>query len=134
MNEKFKEDLAAFVRDIREMCQHTTCSNCRLHVSGRCGGALIGSFFDADAAIGGVEAYRRRRKPCEEVIDRAVDVYTIEVEVERDRSSCANRSVDRCAEHLKQGVWQYYGCNSDVAVRVLSAKRFVLESHREETE
>lgn len=132
MNKNFKIELAAFAKDLREMCKTHTCADCPIgdkngvHVC-----RMTSDFFDLNKSLAAVEAYRKRKKPCAEVINKARDVYTIEVEMEIERNSwCANHSVDSCAENLRQDVWQYYS-NNNVTVRVLSAERFVLESHRE---
>lgn len=135
MNETFKTELAAFARDVNAICDANpdTCEHCPLvdMNDGYCKAGFLNSKFDPEVAISAVEAYRKRKKPCAEVIDRALDIYTIEIEVERKGFECDLRSAEDCAKHAMMGLKRFYN-NSWNTVRVLSAKRFVLESHKEE--
>lgn len=131
----FKKELAAFAEDIREMCQNTSCSNCRLRSNGYCGGTPIGSFFYADAALAAVEEYRSSKKPRVEERDKALDVYRIEVVVERSGRLGLAYSASDHAKLLQGSIEGFYARgHSDrksAVVRVLSTKRFALESHKE---
>lgn len=134
MNDNFKSQLAAFLEDAKAICRnHPYCRECELGRDGCCAARLSGNAFDLEAVCAAVEAYRKRKKPCAEVIDRALDVYTIEVEMLRGRASSQSWTPKQCAKYAA-------GCIKDACtgksptVRVLSAKRFVLESHREEEE
>lgn len=138
MNETFKTDFAALVRDLRAFCELNTdsCEHCPLFDAkdGFCNGSWRNDSFDLEAVVAAVEAYRKRKKPCAEVIDRALDIYTFEVEAERSYTH-ANEPIpvkehaDFIATFLCLQL--YGGTPLSSAVRVLSAKRFVLESHRE---
>ena len=134
MNNNFKEQLAEFARDLKAMCDANphTCQHCPLtSADGCCKGGLLNSIFDPEATIAAVEAYRKRKKPCVEIIYRALDVYTIEVEVERGAVG-ATRTAKYFAEGAVNELQCYYkSVDRPATVRVLSAKRFVLESHRE---
>lgn len=138
MNDNFKNQLAAFARDVKAICDANphTYQHCPLSdADGCCKGVLMNSIFDPDAVIAAVEAYRKRRKPCAEVIDRAVDIYTIEVEVERiyplaNEPIPVKEHADFIATFLRRQMFN--GTPLSAAVRVLSAKRYVLESHRED--
>lgn len=134
MNETFKNQLAAFARDLKAMCDENphTCQYCPLtDADGYCKGGLLNSVFDPEAVIHAVEDYRKRRKPCAEVIDKTVDIYTIEVEVERGAVG-ATMPAKYFAECAVGELQRYFRLSAQPAtVRVLSAKRFVLESHRE---
>lgn len=132
MNETFKTELAAFARDLREMCKSHTCANCPIgDKNGVCVRRITSDSFNLNEAIAAVEAYRKRKKPCAEVIDRALDVYTIEVEVVRGAVG-ATMPAEYFAEGAVSELRDYYeSVGRPYAVRVLSAKRFVLESHRE---
>lgn len=133
MDETFKNQLAEFARDLAAICADHSCRSCPLRDDdGPCRGRLADVFFDTDKAIAAVEAYRTRKKPCAEVIDKAVDVYTIEVEVERGAVG-ATMPAKYFAECAVEELQRYFRLSAQSAtVRVLSAKRFVLESHRED--
>lgn len=136
MNETFKTELAAFARDLKAMCDENphTCQYCPLtDADGYCKGGLLNSVFDPEAVIAAVEAYRKRKKPCAEVIDRALDIYTIEVQTIRDSWYLFEKDVKSCAEDAAEALACHLFVNEckDTVARVLSAKRFVLESHRE---
>lgn len=136
MNETFKTELAEFARDVNAICDAhpDTCEHCPMvdMNDGYCKAGFLNSLFDAEAAIAAVEAYRNRKKPCAEVIDRALDVYTIEVEIDYIPKGCYVPSATDCSEKLRKQIEWYYGYNKWAAVRVLSAKRFVLKSHKED--
>lgn len=141
MNDNFKAELTAFMQDINAICESNTgssCKHCPLWDSNEraCMVSPMGIEFIPDQAIAAVEAYRKRKKPCAEVIDRALDVYTIEVEVERKGAAPNSVSEKHYADALRKHLIAYYGqvINGSVVVRVLSAKRFALQSHREEEE
>lgn len=135
MNDNFKTELAEFARDVNAMCDANpdTCEHCPLidMDDGYCKAGFLNSCFDAEAAIAAVEAYRKRKKPCAEVIDRTLDVYNIEVKITRStppKNWTAKDGAQYAVDYLRRGY-----CTDDCAtVRVLSAKRYVLESHREE--
>lgn len=134
MNDNFKSQLAALARDVKAICESQCfCSDCELWRDGFCVSRMSGKAFDVEAVCAAVEAYRKHKKPCAEMIDRALDIYTIEVEMLRGRASSQSWTPKQCAKYAA-------GCIKDACtgksptVRVLSAKRFVLESHREEEE
>lgn len=137
MNDNFKDQLAAFAEDIKEMCDSNpdTCEHCPLvdMDDGYCKAGFLNSVFDPETVIAAVEAYRKRKKPCAEVIDRALDVYNIEVEITRStppKNWTAEQGAQYAVDYLRRG----YTVDDCATVRVLSAKRFVLESHMEEEE
>ena len=135
MNENFKTELAAFTRDVKAICmEQFCCVACPFSLGDPPSCAVNYNDLDLDAAIAAVEAYRKRKKPCAEVIDKAMDVYTIEVEVER--SPCdALMAAEIFANGAKHILDEHYMKTHKLAtVRVLSAKRFVMESHREDEE
>ncbi|MBR5948622.1 MAG: hypothetical protein IKZ82_08280 [Clostridia bacterium] len=137
MNENFKTELAAVARDLREMCENKKllCNNCELCRDGYCASRLTAKAFDPEAVVAAVENYRKRKKPCAEVIDKFVDIYTIEVELHCTVEGGHDPSAAECSEKLRKHIGEvYYGNRNSATVRVLSAKRFVLESHREDEE
>lgn len=86
-----------------------------------------------EAVLAAVEDYRKHKKPKPEVIDKAVDVYTIEVEIERGKFTAQVWTPKQGAECIADYIKSAYQGNCTAATAtVLSAKRFVLESHRED--
>lgn len=135
MNENFKTKLAAFMRDMADICTKSTCRDgyCPLMLDGVCMNNLQSLREEPNFIHAAVEAYRRRKKPCAEVIDEALDVYTIEVEIVRGKASAQNWTPQQGASYTADYIKSAY--QGDCAtVRVLSAKRFVLESRREKEE
>lgn len=135
MNENFKTELAAFARDVRAICEsQVACADCPLSLGEPPSCVANYSHFNLDIATAAVEASRERKKPCAEVIDRALDIYTFEVEAERSYTH-ANEPipVKEHADFIATFLYLqlYGGTPLSSAVRVLSAKRFVLESHKE---
>lgn len=134
MNDNFKNQLAAFARDVKAICkEQLCCEGCPLGTGDTKPCAANYNNFNPDKAIAAVETYRKQKKPCAEVIDRALDVYNIEVEITRStplKNWTAEQGAQYAVDYLRRG----YTVDDCATVRVLSAKRFVLESHREDTE
>lgn len=130
MTNETKKELAAFLRDYAAMCFSGPCQECQMHGYSCCPGVPS---FDTDRAIAAIEAWRerRKRKPKPEVIDKAVDIYTFEVEVERKGFECELRNAKKCAKHAAKALKDFYN-NYNATVSVLSAKRFARKTHREE--
>lgn len=132
---EFIEELKAFAKEVQGIClSNRICSNCALYYDDiGCRANIRDKCFDADEALDIVEKFRNRNKSCAEVIDRAVDVYTIEVEVERNKSTAQAWTPKQGAEYTADYIKSAFQGNC-TTVSVLSAKRFVQESHREESE
>lgn len=124
MTNEIKKELAAFLRDYKEMCKKTGCGECPM--KGRACG--LNERFDTDRALAAVEAWREKRKPKPEVIDKALDIYTIEAQRERERPMLkVDQYVSMCdiIDDLKR---------LGYTITDFKAQRFVLESHKEDPE
>lgn len=130
MTNETKKELAAFLRDYSAMCIGGDCNSCAMN-GYDC--SPKSRTFDIDLAIEAAEKWRETRKPKPEVIDKAVDIYTFEVEVERGKSAAQAWTPKQLAEYAADCLERIYRGNG-ATVSVLSAKRFALETHREEDE
>lgn len=136
MTNETKKEIAAFMRDMKAICESNpdSCEHCPLHgpTDRGCTISTVSIAFNVNRAIAAVEAYRKRKKPCAEVIDRAREIYMLEVEVEKNKYNGFNVPVAVYAESLAYDI-ERDKTTSDrqYTVRVRSAKRYVLESHRE---
>lgn len=132
-----KDEIAAFVRDLRAMCDSWDghCEYCPLGdiESWNCKGEMLSHNFDIESAVAAVESYRekKRGKPCPEAIDKALDIYTIKVMVERN-AVAANLPVRTLAQGAMNTLRRFYSdLWVDATIRLLSAKRLISEDQKD---
>lgn len=124
MTNEMKKEITAFLRDFKKMCKMTDCVKCPM-INKAC---RLSPLFDVNSAIAAVEEWRKRKKPKPEVIDKALDIYTIEVQKVRKHPGFnvgEYISIRDVMEHFKMFGYTITG---------FKAQRFVLESHREDAE
>lgn len=117
-NEVMKE-IAAFLRDYKTMCKGG-CEKCSMKGTS-CG---INERFDSFRAIFAVEKWRESRKPKPEVIDKSLDIYTVEVQAVRFTPCVSVKERGQILRELLSA--------NGYTVTDFKAQRFALETHKED--